>query len=114
MQAKFVYAIRFVADMDAALAFFRDTMGLTVRFATPFWSEFDTGEVTLALHPANDANPAGHTRLGFSTPNLAALHEARAANGLEFTDPPRDEHGTLVSMIRGIDGVEISLSNARA
>ena len=113
MKAKFVYAIRFVADMDAALAFFRDTMGLTVRFATPFWSEFDTGGVTLALHPANDANPAGHTRLGFSTQNLAALYEARADNGLEFPDPPREEHGTLVSIIRDMEGAEISLSNAR-
>ena len=33
MQAKFVYAIKFVADMDRALAFYRGTMGLTEVYA---------------------------------------------------------------------------------
>ena len=41
MQAAFSYAIKFVADMDRAVAFYRDTFGLTLRFSTPFWSEFD-------------------------------------------------------------------------
>ena len=43
------YAIRYVADMDKAVAFHRDTLGLTLKFASPFWSEFDTGETVLAL-----------------------------------------------------------------
>ncbi|HEY2177027.1 MAG TPA: VOC family protein [Caulobacteraceae bacterium] len=110
MRAKFTYAIKFVADMDKALAFYRDTFGLTLRFASPGWSEFDTGEVTLALHPANDKYPAGGAQIGFSTDDLAGLYAARAVNGLEFVIAPFEEHGTLLSTIRDCDGAGVSLS----
>ena len=110
MQAKFTYAIKFVADMDRAVAFYRDTFGLTVKFASPFWSEFETGDVTLALHPATDANPAGGVQIGFTAPDLAAVYAARAASGLEFTEAPREEHGTLLSRILDCEGAEVSLS----
>ena len=110
MQAKFTYAIKFVADMDAAVAFWRDSFGLTVRFASPFWSEFDTGDVTLALHPASDKNPAGGVQLGFTVPDLPGVHAARAASGLKFAEAPRDEHGTLLSRVLDSEGAEVSLS----
>src|SRR5258708_5457254 len=88
MDAKLTYAIKFVADMDKALAFYRDTFGLTVRMATPFWSEFDTGAVTLALHPANEKNPAGGVEIGFSTANLAQIYAERAVNASTFPRRP--------------------------
>jgi lactoylglutathione lyase len=110
MQAKFTYAIKAVADMDKAVAFYRDTFGLTVRFASPFWSEFNTGEVTLALHPATDKLPAGQVEIGFSTENLAQIYADRAANGLEFSEAPRLEHGTLLSQILDSEGAGVSLS----
>ena len=110
MQAKFTYAIKFVADMDKAVAFYRDTFDLTVRFASPFWSEFDTGDVTLALHPASEANPAGGVEIGFSTENLQQIYEDRAANGLEFSEAPRLEHGTLLSRIVDCESTGVSLS----
>jgi len=111
---QFTYAIKFVADMDAAVAFYRDTLGLTLRFATPFWSEFDTGPVTLALHPASERNPAGGVQLGFTTPQLAALYADREAAGLTFSAPPADEHGTQLARILDCEGAEVSLSDAPA
>jgi catechol 2,3-dioxygenase-like lactoylglutathione lyase family enzyme len=110
MQARLSYAIKFVADMDKAVAFYRDTFGLTVKFASPFWSEFDTGEVTLALHPASANNPAGGVEIGFSTDNLAQIYAERAASGLEFSQAPHLEHGTLLSQIRDCEGAGVSLS----
>ena len=110
MDAKLRYAIKFVGDMDRAVAFWRDTFGLTVRFASPFWSEFDTGDVTLALHPASDQNPAGSVQIGFTTPDLPGVYAARAASGLAFAEPPRDEHGTLLSRVLDCEGAEVSLS----
>jgi lactoylglutathione lyase len=109
MQASFTYAIKFVADMDQAVAFYRDKLGLTLRFASPFWSEFDTGPVSLALHPASERNPAGGVQLGFATPDLPDVYAARGALGLTFTAPPVDEHGTLLSRILDSEGVELSL-----
>jgi len=111
MQAKFTYAIRFTDDMAATAAFYRDVLGLPVRFETPFWTEFDTGQVTLALHPASADNPAGGVQLGFRTDDVVRLHAEAARNGLTFSAPPREEHGTHLARVRDADGVEISLSS---
>jgi catechol 2,3-dioxygenase-like lactoylglutathione lyase family enzyme len=110
MQASFTHAIKFVADMDKAVAFYRDTFGLRLKFATPFWSEFDTGPVTLALHPASERNPAGAVQLGFSTEALEALYERRQAERLSFAAPPANEHGTILARILDSEGAEVSLS----
>ena len=112
MQAVFTHAIKFVDDMDRAVAFYRDTLGLTLRFASPHWSEFDTGAVTLALHPSSERNPAGSTQVGFTTPDLEAIYAARQAAGLEFTAAPVDEHGALLARILDCEGAEIGLSGA--
>ena len=110
MDARFCYAIKFVADMDKAVAFYRDTFGLTVKFTTPFWSEFETGDVRLALHPASEKNPAGGVEIGFSTEDLAGIYADRANNGLEFIEAPRLEHGTLLSQILDCEGAAVSPS----
>ncbi len=112
MQAKLTYAIKYVADMDATVAFYRDKLGLTVRFALPFWSEFETGDVTLALHPASGNNPAGGVEIGLTAPDLPAIYAEREAAGLTFVQAPRDEHGTLISRLLDSEGAAISLSGA--
>lgn len=104
------YAIKFVSDMNSAVAFYRDALGLPLRFQSPAWSEFDTGATTLALHPASDDNPAGSVELGLGTADLDNFHAAGQAEGLVFTSPPADVHGTRVARIRDPDGAEISVS----
>jgi catechol 2,3-dioxygenase-like lactoylglutathione lyase family enzyme len=107
------YAIKFVSDMDAAVAFYRDALGLTPIFQSPFWSEFDTGDTKLALHPASDENPAGSVQLGLGTTDIDNFYAAGQAEGLVFTSPPTDIHGTRVGRFRDPDGAEISVSEAR-
>jgi catechol 2,3-dioxygenase-like lactoylglutathione lyase family enzyme len=53
------YVIKFVADMDKAVKFYRDVLGLKLKFESPDWSEFVTGETTLALHPASPSGVGG-------------------------------------------------------
>src|SRR5436853_5019963 len=91
------YAIKFVADMDNSVKFYRDTLGLPLKFQSPGWSEFATGEVTLALHPASEDKPAGSVELGFAIDGLAELHDKGAESGLQFTGPLRREHGHLLA-----------------
>jgi catechol 2,3-dioxygenase-like lactoylglutathione lyase family enzyme len=110
MQAKLTHAIKYVADMDRAVAFYRDTLGLTLRFASPGWSEFDTGEVTLALHLAGEGHPAGSAELGFTTDELRAAYDGRGELGLNFSDPPRPLHGVLLANLIDCEGAEVSLS----
>lgn len=106
------YAIKFVSDMDAAVAFYRDTLGLTLAFQSPFWSEFETGETKLALHPASEENPAGSVQLGLGTTDIDNFHAAGQAEGLLFTSPPTEVHGTRIARFRDMDGAEISVSQA--
>ena len=104
------YAIKFVADMDKAVAFYRDTLGLELKFASPFWTEFATGETSLALHPASDENPAGSVQLGFGVEDLDGLYGRRDELGIAFTQPPTDMHGTSIGRFRDCEGAEVSVS----
>jgi lactoylglutathione lyase len=112
MQASLAYAIKYVADMNKAVAFYRDKLGLTLRFESPFWSEFETGATTLALHHASAEHPAGSCSLGFRTPGLHAAYEAREALGLAFSAPPTPLHGTDIARLVDSEGAEISISHA--
>jgi len=110
MGARLTYVIKFVADMDRAIAFHRDTLGLEVKFATPFWTELVTGETTLALHPASDENPAGSVQVGFGVEDVDAFYAEKSAAGIEFTQPPRPLHGVKIAALRDCEGAEIRVS----
>src|SRR5262249_41886623 len=104
------YALHFVADMNRAVAFYRDTIGLSLKFASPEWSEFATGETTLALHPASAENPAGTTHLGFNTADIGTVHRDLLAKGVKFTRVPTPEHGITLAEFVDSEGARCSLS----
>jgi uncharacterized glyoxalase superfamily protein PhnB len=85
---KLKYVIKFVADMDGAVRFHRDVLGLPLNFQSPGWSEFVTGETTLALHPATQGNSAGSMELGFNVTNLERFYQQMTTKGLQFSMPP--------------------------
>lgn len=106
---KLTYVIKFVGDMDRAVAFHRDTLGLPLKFASPHWSEFATGETTLALHPASEKKPAGTIELGI--PDLQKFYEEMSAKGVTFSMPPtkQDFGGTLARFVDS-EGSHVSVS----
>ena len=110
MEATFTYAIKFVRDMDSAVRYHRDVLGLPLKFQSPEWSEFSTGSVTLALHPASEKSPAGTVELGFSAKNLQDIYAGRDANGIRFTQEPQMLHGTLLARFEDCEGAHCSLS----
>src|SRR5262250_2436552 len=91
MQTQLRYVIKFVGDMDKAVKFHRDVVGLKVKFESPDWSEFMTGETTLALHPASDKNPAGRVELGFTVADVEAFYRDMSAKGVLFSMPPKKQ-----------------------
>jgi lactoylglutathione lyase len=116
------YAIVFVSDMDRAVAFYRDVIGLPLRFESPGWTEFATDGATLALHrsdvpgdPDGDADhlPAGRCRPGFQVPDLDEFHEKMLAHGVECVQSPKDVFGARVAQYRDPDGLAISVGEAR-
>ena len=101
MSAKLSYVIKFVAEMDRAVKFYRDRLGLPLKFESPDWSEFVTGETTLALHPASPRNPAGTVELGFTVADIQGFYREKSQEGVQFSMPPtkQDFGGVLAQFV---------------
>jgi predicted enzyme related to lactoylglutathione lyase len=104
------YVMKFVGDMNEAVAFYRDVVGLKLRFQSPEWSEFDTGETTLALHLASADHPAGSAQIGFKAEDLDRFFEQSSAAGVVFTQPPMRQQWARIARFRDRDGAEVSVS----
>ena len=108
---KLNYVIKFVDDMDRAVKFYRDVLGLPLKFQSPGWSEFSTGETTLALHPASAKNPAGSVELGFGVPDIQKFYEEMAGKGVQFSMPPtRQDFGGLLGRFVDSEGGQCSVA----
>ena len=112
------YAIVFVSDMARAVAFYRDVLGLPLRFESPHWTEFASEGATLALHLADapaaaagsPALPAGSCHPGLSVPDLDAFHARMVANGVACLQTPREAFGSRIAQYADPDGLAISVS----
>ena len=110
MTTSLTYVIKFVQDMDRAVQFYVDKLGLKLRFKSPEWSEFDTGTTTLALHIASSESPAGSCQLGLGVSDVQQFYSKALSNGVQFTSPPTDLHGQRIAKLRDSDGAECSVS----
>jgi len=107
---KLSYVIKFVADMDRAVSFYRDVLGLPLKFQSPGWSEFATGDTTLALHPASEKNPAGSVELGFNVADLDRFHQEMSAKGVQFSmSPTKQDFGGYLAQFVDSEGARCSV-----
>jgi lactoylglutathione lyase len=107
---KLAYVMVFVSDMKRSVAFYRDQVGLKLRFASPAWSEFETGGTILALHPAGSNHPAGTSEIGVTVQDLNAFYEARRAAGVSFSGPPKPQpYGSPLTELHDPDDAAISV-----
>ncbi len=115
------YAIVFVSDMDRSVAFYRDVIGLPLKFESPGWTEFATDGATLALHTSHeptdtagdsDSVPAGRCRPGLQVPDLDEFHQKMLAHGVPCIQNPTDVFGARVAQYRDPDGLAISVGEA--
>src|SRR5262245_11195471 len=85
-----------VSDMDRSVRFYRDTLGLKLRFQSPDWTEFDVGSTTLALHGGGLAAPppqgkeqyAGRASIGFNVESVDKVFEELKSKGARVVMPP--------------------------
>jgi lactoylglutathione lyase len=117
------YAIVFVSDMNRSVSFYRDVVGLPLRYESPEWSEFATGGATLALHRSDapgagridsELAPAGCCRPGFGVPDLGAFHRRMVENGVACVREPETLFGARVAQYADPDGLAFSVAEDRA
>lgn len=78
-----------VPDMDAALAFYRDTLGLTVKFQDgDKWTQFDVGgtQVALATPAPGQVDPGRNATVVLQVDDLAATRADLTAQGIALSD----------------------------
>ena len=110
---KLNYAIVFVSDMSKGVAFYRDVLGLPLKFESPHWSEFANDGSTIALHPASAENPAGTAQLGFHVDNLDDWHTKLTAAGVRCVQEPRAEpYGIRQAVYSDPDGLRFTLAES--
>jgi len=117
------YAIIFVSDMARSVAFYRDTIGLPLRFETSAWTEFETGGATLALHASEahavpdedqDHLPPGRCRPGLAVPDLDAFHSRMLERGVPCLQAPKSVFGARLAQYVDPDGLAISVGEERS
>jgi predicted enzyme related to lactoylglutathione lyase len=112
---RLTYVIKFVGDMNRAVKFYRDVLGFQLKFESPGWSEFATGETTLALHPASEKNPAGAVELGFTVPDLQKFYKDADRGGVRFTMPPtKQDFGGMLAQFADSEGGHCSVSEQQS
>lgn len=78
-----------VRDLDRAVAFYRDALGLPFLFATPSLAFFDCAGVRLMLGlPEQASSDHPSSILYFTVPDLRAAYDALASRGVRFIDEP--------------------------
>jgi lactoylglutathione lyase len=116
---KIDYVMIMVSNMARSVAFYKDKLGIPMKFGTPEWTEFQTGTTTLALHggaqprEANvsaSQNVAGIGAIGFNVDNLDLAYEQLQAKGVQFIVAPtvREGEGIKLAVAVDPDGFHIS------
>jgi len=112
------YIVIYVSDMARSTAFYRDVLGLPMKFTSPGWTEFTTGDVTLALHlggaPGDESTerrpPAGRAQLAFVVDDIHSVYEELKARDAHFSMPPEKQvTGRTLATLRDPDGFGITL-----
>jgi catechol 2,3-dioxygenase-like lactoylglutathione lyase family enzyme/DNA-binding CsgD family transcriptional regulator len=81
---------RFVADLDAARAWYGDVLGLELLYAFPGMAFFRCGDVRLYLHQTD--KPEGESILYFRVEDIHAVHRTLSDRGAEFINAPHMIH----------------------
>ncbi|MGE0812999.1 MAG: VOC family protein [Vicinamibacterales bacterium] len=78
-----------IKDIDRAVAFYRDVLGLPLLFtAPPSLAFFDCAGVRLMLSPPSPGHDHPGSVLYFAVDDIHAAHDALRARGAAFTGAP--------------------------
>lgn len=120
---KIDYVMITVSNMARSVAFYKDKLGIPMKFGTPEWTEFQTGTTTLALHGGGEPSSiprdpnthiAGSCSIGFNVDNLDLVYEQLQAKGVTFVMPPTAREGEDIKLAIALDpdGLAISFGQA--
>ncbi|MEJ7812708.1 MAG: VOC family protein [Gemmatimonadaceae bacterium] len=104
-----------VRDLDGAIAFYRDTLGLPFLFQVPRMAFFDCGGVRLLLGLAEKPGEAhGSSIIYYKVGDIHAAHETLAGRGVRFEGKPHHvakmpDHDLWLAFLRDADDNVLAL-----
>jgi len=114
------YAIVFVSDMKRSVAFYKDVLGMPLKFESPGWTEFATEGATLALHaspaaahPDDLEERPGRCRPGLHVADLDAFHRRMVEHHVPCVQEPTTSFGAGIARYLDPDGLPLSVSEER-
>lgn len=116
------YSIILVSDMARSVAFYRDIIGMPLKFESPGWSEFGTEGATWALHTCGNGSREtdseqverpGQCRPGFQVSDLSQFHSRMIENKVKCVQEPAATFGTKIAQYVDPDGLVFSVGEAR-
>ena len=98
----------FVTDMDRALLFYRDHLGLPLLRQGSFGAEFLDGETRLGVHPAVHPDSLAlvgrHTGVTFHVEDLLDYCERLHQRGVKFMAEPTQQGFGIMALVADPDG----------
>jgi catechol 2,3-dioxygenase-like lactoylglutathione lyase family enzyme len=107
-----VEVVLYVREMERAIRFYRDTLGLELDFQSDGWTTFRTGGCTLALHATERREPgSGEPDPTFLVADAAAERARLGGAGVEVTEIREPVAGVTVFDARDPDGNRFSIES---
>ncbi|MEK6275854.1 MAG: VOC family protein [Actinomycetota bacterium] len=107
-----VEVVLYVQDMERAIRFYRDTVGLQLDFQSEHWTTFRTGACTLALHATDEREPGkGEPDPTFLVTDADGERARLAVAGVEVTEIREPIVGTRVFDLRDPEGNRLSIES---
>ena len=100
-----IQAVKFLLnaqDMDRAVAFYRDVIGLDLKETSPHWSELTYGDAIIALH-GGGTGELQRTGLSFQVEDIHAVCQAVVVGGGKILLPPQDRPGEPIILAEVVD-----------
>jgi catechol 2,3-dioxygenase-like lactoylglutathione lyase family enzyme len=110
-----IEVVLYVSDMERAVRFYRDTLGLELDRHGEVWTTFRTGACTLALHAIDGRElGTGEPDPTFIVDDAAVERTRLRAAGVDVSEVREPAAGVRVFDARDPDGNRISLESRAA
>jgi len=115
------YVMIGVSNMEQSVGFYKDTLGMPLKYKTNEWTEFETGATTLALHlskpriastTAQRELVAGTSSIGFNVTDVEKTYQELKSKNVRFVmeQKMREGEGIKLAVFLDPDDMEISIA----
>lgn len=115
-----------VENMEHSVEFYKETLGLPLKFQSDNWTEFNTRGTILSLHGGGKkvepivsnnephSSIAGMGSISFNVNDIQSIYDYLKSKGVQFSLPPTKRSGEeiILAVCHDPDGFEICFAQS--